>query len=116
MGTEFDSVTGRGGDDETPLRRTPWGEIAWHLRREASFAAVAEHERTLRAPAADVIRKMLPKDRPTVTFAACRRVRTKTEAQNEISQDVASRGSRYCIDDRRSCTIWADAARRVASS
>jgi len=28
MGKEFDSLTGRGGGDE-PVRRTPWGEIAW---------------------------------------------------------------------------------------
>src|SRR3954463_2065347 len=27
VGTEFDSITGRGGDDGTPLRKTPWGEI-----------------------------------------------------------------------------------------
>ncbi|NLE37296.1 MAG: ATP-binding protein, partial [Pirellulaceae bacterium] len=25
VGTEFDSITGRGGDDGTPLRKTPWG-------------------------------------------------------------------------------------------
>ena len=29
VGTEFDSITGRGGDDGTPLRKTPWGEIAF---------------------------------------------------------------------------------------
>ena len=28
VGTEFDSIRGRGGDDGTPLRHTPWGEIA----------------------------------------------------------------------------------------
>src|SRR3990172_144593 len=28
VGTEFDSITGRGGDDGTPHRKTPWGEIA----------------------------------------------------------------------------------------
>ena len=26
VGTEFDPLTGRGGDDGTPLRKTPWGE------------------------------------------------------------------------------------------
>jgi hypothetical protein len=31
VGTEFDSITGRGGGDGTPLRKTPWGEIAWQL-------------------------------------------------------------------------------------
>src|SRR5579862_8229136 len=27
VGTEFDSLTGRGGTNGEPLRRTPWGEI-----------------------------------------------------------------------------------------
>ena len=31
VGTEFDSLTGRGGTDGTPLRKTPWGEIAFQL-------------------------------------------------------------------------------------
>jgi len=66
VGTEFDSITGRGGSDGTPHRRTSWGEIAWQLGGQESFAAVAEHERTLTAPAGDVIRKMLPKDRPSL--------------------------------------------------
>src|SRR5215813_10581017 len=26
VGTEFDSIQGRGGDDGTPKRKTPWGE------------------------------------------------------------------------------------------
>src|ERR1044071_4043787 len=30
VGTEFDSISGRGGDDGTPLRRTPWGGLAYH--------------------------------------------------------------------------------------
>ena len=64
VGTEFDSLTGRGGNDGTPLRKTPWGEIAWQLGKQESFAVVAEHERTLTAPAGDVIRKMLPRGKP----------------------------------------------------
>jgi predicted AAA+ superfamily ATPase len=66
VGTEFDSITGRGGNDGTPLRKTPWGEIAWQLGMQESFAAVAEHERTQTAPAGDVIREMLPKGRPSL--------------------------------------------------
>src|SRR6267154_166641 len=27
VGTEFDSIKGRGGDDGTPLRKTPWGKL-----------------------------------------------------------------------------------------
>jgi len=31
VGTEFDSITGKGGENGTPLRKTPWGEIAYQL-------------------------------------------------------------------------------------
>src|SRR5271166_128502 len=44
VGTEFDSIQGRGGDDGTPLRRTPWGEVAFQLGGEESFRVVAGHE------------------------------------------------------------------------
>ncbi len=64
VGTEFDSLKGRGGDDGTPLRRTPWGEIAYQLRGEEGLNLVAEHERQLIAPAGDVIGSMLPADQP----------------------------------------------------
>lgn len=60
VGTEFDAITGRGGSDDTPLRRTPWGEIAWQLARDVGFAAVARHDEIGQAPAGDVIRQMLP--------------------------------------------------------
>ncbi|HUT95952.1 MAG TPA: DUF499 domain-containing protein [Thermoguttaceae bacterium] len=64
VGTEFDVIQGRGGGDE-PVRKTPWGEIAWQLGGEPAFAAVAEHDKRGVAPAGDVIRKMLP-DGPAV--------------------------------------------------
>ncbi|MCU1304906.1 MAG: uncharacterized protein JWQ87_5190, partial [Candidatus Sulfotelmatobacter sp.] len=38
VGTEFDSLTGRGGKDGTPLRKTPWGEIAFQLGGKDAFA------------------------------------------------------------------------------
>ena len=41
VGTEFDSISGRGGKDGTPLRKTPWGEIAWQLGGAKAFATVA---------------------------------------------------------------------------
>ena len=66
VGTEFDSITGRGGTDGTPLRKTPWGEIAFQLGGAALFSVVAEHERTLTAPGGDVIAKLLPEDKPTL--------------------------------------------------
>jgi len=64
VGTEFDSITGRGGEDGTPVRKTPWGEIAWQLGGEESLAKVAEHEEQFTEPKGDVIRAFLPKDKP----------------------------------------------------
>lgn len=64
VGTEFDSVTGRGGDDGTPKRQTPWGEIAWQLGGAEAFAHVAKHDADYQEPKGDVIEKMLPQDRP----------------------------------------------------
>ena len=66
VGTEFDSLTGRGGTDGTPLRKTPWGEIAFQLGGMESFKVVEEHEKKQIAPAGDVIRQILPKDRPSL--------------------------------------------------
>jgi Protein of unknown function (DUF499) len=65
MGKEFDALNGRGGGDE-PVRRTPWGEIAWQLGKARSFAAVEQHEREFIEPKGDAIRAMLPKDRPAL--------------------------------------------------
>src|SRR3954447_9467448 len=64
VGTEFDSFSGRGGNGE-PVRRTPWGEIAWQLGREKAYAAVARHDEDGAAPGGDVIRSFLP-DGPTL--------------------------------------------------
>jgi hypothetical protein len=66
VGTEFDSITGRGGTDGTPLRRTPWGEIAFQLGGAEAFKLVAEHERLMTAPGGDVISKLLPQDQPAL--------------------------------------------------
>ncbi len=65
VGTEFDSITGRGGSDGTPLRKTPWGEIAWQLGWQTAFAFVAEHEAQMTAPSGEVIRSFLPKGKPS---------------------------------------------------
>jgi len=66
VGTEFDPISGRGGADGTPLRRTPWGEIAYQLGGETALAFLTEHERQGIAPGGDVIRQFLPKDRPVL--------------------------------------------------
>ena len=66
VGTEFDSIKGRGGEDGTPLRKTPWGEIAFQLSGEKGFNAVKDHEKQMIAPAGEVIRDFLPKDKPCI--------------------------------------------------
>jgi predicted AAA+ superfamily ATPase len=66
VGTEFDSLAGRGGKDGTPLRRTPWGDVAFQLGREEGFAIVATHDAEGIAPSTEVIRKFLPKDKPAL--------------------------------------------------
>ncbi len=66
VGTEFDSISGRGGKDGTPLRKTPWGEIAWQLGGATAFAIVAEHDQKGEAPGGEVIRQLLPRDKPSL--------------------------------------------------
>lgn len=82
VGTEFDSLTGRGGADGTPLRKTPWGEIAFQLGGESSFGVVTEHEKQAIAPAGDVIRKIIPADKPCIILM--------DELMNYISRNRAS--------------------------
>jgi len=62
VGTEFDALQGRGGDG-SPLRKTPWGEIAYQLCGNEGFAIVAEHDQKGIAPAGDVIRKFIPQEK-----------------------------------------------------
>lgn len=66
VGTEFDSIAGRGGEDGTPIRKTPWGEVAFQLGGSEALAIVAEHERREIAPGGDVIEKLLPKGQPAL--------------------------------------------------
>ena len=66
VGTEFDSITGRGGSDGSPMRKTPWGEIAFQLGGVEAFRLVEEHERLQTSPGGDVIEKMLPVDKPAL--------------------------------------------------
>jgi len=64
VGTEFDSITGRGGKDGTPLRKTPWGELAYQIGGDEGFKVVAEHDKQMTAPSGEVIRSFLPTDKP----------------------------------------------------
>jgi hypothetical protein len=64
VGSEFDSLAGRGGQNGEPRRTTPWGEIAWQLGGAAGFDLVKEHDEKRIAPGGDVIRKLLPENEP----------------------------------------------------
>jgi len=66
VGTEFDSIAGRGGDDGTPKRMTPWGEIAYQLSGDQGFASIRKHDEAATAPSGEVIRKFLPRDKPSL--------------------------------------------------
>lgn len=55
VGQKFDP---RGGDDGTPLRKTPWGEIAWQLAGEPGFNLVADKDQSGEAPGGDTIAKL----------------------------------------------------------
>jgi hypothetical protein len=66
VGTEFDSITGRGGSDGTPLRKTPWGEIAFQLGGAEAFAVVKEHDKKMIAPSGEVILKFMPEKIPCI--------------------------------------------------
>ena len=63
VGQQFDP---RGGDDGTPFRQTPWGEIAFQLGGEAAFAHVAQRDADGEAPGGDIIRRFLPADGPAL--------------------------------------------------
>ena len=64
VGTEFDSLSGRGGDDGTPVRKTPWGEIAWQLGGQEAFDLVVEHDQKGVSPGGDVLERVIPDDKP----------------------------------------------------
>jgi len=41
VGMEFDSISGRGAKDGIPLRKTPWGKIAYQLEGKKALDIVA---------------------------------------------------------------------------
>ncbi len=55
VGMRFD---GRGGDDDTPYRRTPWGEIAWQLAGPEGYQIMAPFDEDGRAPGGDTIARL----------------------------------------------------------
>lgn len=65
VGTEFDSLAGRGGEEGEPSRKTPWGELAWQLGGKEAFELVAEHDAQGISPGGDVLGKVIP-DTPCI--------------------------------------------------
>jgi hypothetical protein len=63
VGQQFDP---RGGDDGTPRRETPWGEIAFQLGGVESFQKIAQLDADGIAPGGDTVRRILPSDRPVL--------------------------------------------------
>lgn len=67
VGTDWNAVSGLGGNGE-PLRRTPWGEIAFQLSQQTGdkqlFEAIAAEDEARIRPGKDIIRKFIPTDRP----------------------------------------------------
>jgi hypothetical protein len=61
VGTEFSSVSGRGGEDE-PLRKTPWGEIAYQVEGKDGFELLKSHDDNYIAPAGDDLAKLFKPD------------------------------------------------------
>lgn len=65
VGTEFSSVTGRGGDEE-PLRKTPWGEMAWQIAGAEGFDRFAELDKNFIPPSGDDFKKLFNPGRPVL--------------------------------------------------
>ena len=66
VGTRFSLLNGRGGRADTPLRHTPWGDLAWQLGGQASFDAIRSYDEQGIAPSGDDIRRMIPPDKPAL--------------------------------------------------
>ncbi|HEX8109033.1 MAG TPA: DUF499 domain-containing protein, partial [Kofleriaceae bacterium] len=66
VGTEFDSMVGRGGTDGTPRRLTPWGDLAFQLGGAEAYHLLAQHDVEGIAPGGDVLEKLLPTDQPSL--------------------------------------------------
>ena len=64
VGTAFDSSKRRGGKRGEPVRKTPWGELAFQLGGNDAFALVAEDDGLMRAPAKETLQRLLPSGQP----------------------------------------------------
>ncbi len=66
VGTRFSLLNGTGGDDGTPMRKTPWGDLAWQLGGKASYEAVRKYDEQGIAPSGADIKAMIPTDKPSL--------------------------------------------------
>jgi hypothetical protein len=57
VGTEFSSVTGRGEEGE-PIRKTPWGEMAFQIGGAEGFEKFVELDNSFIPPAGDDLNKL----------------------------------------------------------
>lgn len=57
VGTELNSVTGRGGDGE-PLRKTPWGDMAYQIGGEKGFGLFKGLDESYIPPGGDDLNKL----------------------------------------------------------
>ncbi|MDO9258164.1 MAG: hypothetical protein Q7U54_21815 [Bacteroidales bacterium] len=57
VGTEFSSVNGRGEEGE-PIRKTPWGELAFQIEGTKGFELFAELDNTFIPPGGDDLNKL----------------------------------------------------------
>jgi len=62
VGTEFSSVSGRGGEGE-PTRKTPWGELAFQIGGISGYEIIRKHDEDFVSPAGDDLQKLFDKDR-----------------------------------------------------
>lgn len=60
VGTEFSSVTGRGNNDE-PIRKTPWGELAFQLEGTKGYEQFKNLDESFIPPAGDDLNKLFDK-------------------------------------------------------
>lgn len=63
VGTEFSSVNGRGNKDE-PVRKTPWGEMAFQIGGAEAFTQFAELDKSFVPPGGDDLNKLFDKAQP----------------------------------------------------
>lgn len=63
VGTEFSSVNGRGAEGE-PIRKTPWGELAYQVGGEEAFEQFAKLDKSFIPPGGDDLNKLFDKNQP----------------------------------------------------